>query len=90
MTSTIEIKTTKVSDKGQVAIPVEFQRKMKLKKGDKIVLMLKDGSLVLQKSEVVTKKLEKEFEHIQALSERSFKKIWDNDKDEIWNEYLKE
>lgn len=38
---------------------------------------------------MVAKKL-KEFEHIQALSERSFKKIWDNDKDEIWNEYLKE
>jgi hypothetical protein len=51
---------------------------------------LKDGSLVLQKSEVVSKKLEKEFEHIQALSERSLKKIWDNDKDEIWNDYLKE
>lgn len=90
MASTIEIKTTKVSDKGQVVIPVEFQKKMRLKKGDKVILMLKDGSIILQKSEVVAKKLEKEFEHIQALSERSFKKIWDNDKDEIWNEYLKE
>lgn len=86
----MEIKTTKVSDKGQVVIPAEFQRKMGLKKGDRVVLMLKDGSLVLQKSEVVAKKLEEEFEHIQTLSERSFRKIWDNDKDEIWNEYLKE
>jgi AbrB family looped-hinge helix DNA binding protein len=87
---TLEIRTTKVSDKGQVAIPTEFQRKMGLKKGDKVVLMLRDGNLVLQKSDKVAKKLEKEFEHIQIMSESSLKKIWNNKKDDIWNEYLKE
>ena len=35
-------------------------------------------------------KSEDNFLDIAILSEESLKEVWDNDEDEVWNEYLKE
>ena len=40
----------RISVKGQVTIPVEIRKKLKLKDGDKVVFMEKSGEIVLMNS----------------------------------------
>jgi AbrB family looped-hinge helix DNA binding protein len=85
----IEFKTIKISSKGQIAIPVDMQREIGIKKGDELLLIRKGNKIVLEKTEKIAKKIEDEFKDVHGLSEQSLKKLWLNKKDEIWNEYLK-
>jgi AbrB family looped-hinge helix DNA binding protein len=85
MTSAVEIRTIKVSDKGQVSIPKDIRKNMKIKKGDNLVMMVKGSKIVLEKSEKIALLLDGEFRDIEAFSERSLKSVWDNPYDEVWN-----
>lgn len=89
MSNNIEFKTIKVSQKGQIVIPVDMQREIGIKKGDEILLIRKGNKIVLEKRDEIVKKLKNEFRDIQTVSERSLKKFWLNRKDEIWNQYVK-
>ena len=85
----MELKTIKLSEKGQISIPKEIRRGMHLKKGDKLVLMTKGEQLILQKVDLVLKKLGIEEESIDNMiaSQETLKKDWDNKYDERWNKY---
>ena len=85
----MELKTIKLSEKGQISIPKEIRKDMRLKKGDKLVLMTKGQQLILQKADLVLKKLGIEEESIgnMIVSEQTLKKDWDNKYDERWNRY---
>ena len=85
----MELKTIKLSEKGQISIPKEIRKGMRLKKGDKLVLMTKGEQLILQKADLVLKKLGLEEESISNMmaSEETLKKDWDNKYDERWNKY---
>ncbi len=85
MTSAVEIRTIKVSDKGQVSIPKDIRKNMKIKKGDSLVMMVKGNKIVLEKSEKIALLLDGEFRDIEAFSEHSLKSVWDNPYDEVWN-----
>ena len=84
-----DIKTIKLSDKGQISIPKEIREGMHLKKGDKLVLMAKGEQLVLQKVDLFLKKIgiEEELIGTMLISEETLKKDWDNKYDERWNKY---
>ncbi len=82
----VRIKTVKVSQKGQIAIPSEMQRDLGIKKGDELVLIRKGNKILLEKAEKVARRLEGEFADVSAISEHSLKKIWLNKKDEVWNQ----
>ena len=81
-------KKVKVTDKGQISIPVDIQRKMGIAKGDELLLIAKGKRIVLEKPARVAELLEDEFADLQALSEESLKSLWLNNTDDIWNEYL--
>ena len=81
----VEIRTIKVSDKGQVSIPKDIRKNMKIKKGDNLVMMVKDSKIVLEKSERIALLLDGEFKDIKAFTEHSLKSVWDNQYDEVWN-----
>ena len=85
----MELKAIKISDKGQISIPKDIRKGMRLKKGDKLVLMTKGEQLILQKADIFLKKLGIDEESIGAmlLSEETLKKDWDNKYDERWNKY---
>lgn len=83
--STVKIRTIKVSDKGQVSIPKDIRKNMKIKKGDNLVMMVKDSKIVLEKSEKIALLLAGEFEDTKAFTEHSLKSVWDNPYDEVWN-----
>jgi AbrB family looped-hinge helix DNA binding protein len=85
MSPAVAIRTIKVSDKGQVSIPKDIRKNMKIKKGDNLVMMVKDSKIVLEKSEKVALLLDGEFKDIEAFTEHTLKSVWDNPYDEVWN-----
>ncbi len=83
------IKTVKVSEKGQIAIPQSVRERLGINKGDDLILLEIDRGILLEKTEKAEQMLKDDFKDIIKISEKSLKKVWDNKEDEIWNEYLK-
>jgi len=83
------IKTVKVSDKGQIAIPQSIRSSMGIERGDELVLIQMDSKILLEKSQKVSGKLKDDFRDILKFSEKSLKSVWGNKQDDIWNSYLK-
>lgn len=89
MTSELTFKKVKVSDKGQISIPTEVQKKVGIKKGDELLLVSKGRKIVLEKPEKIIQMLEDEFDDIGNLTEASLKQFWMRKEEDIWNQYLK-
>ena len=83
------IKTVKVSEKGQIAIPRSVRENLGINKGDDLILLEVDNGILLEKTDKAEQMLKEDFKDILKLSEKSLKRIWDNKEDEIWNEYLR-
>ncbi len=85
----MEIKTVKVSEKGQIAIPLSVRQRMGLDKGDELILCETDGKVLLEKSEKISGALKDDFKDIMKFNEDSLKEVWDNKEDDIWSQYLR-
>ena len=89
MESNLNIKTIKVSDKGQIAIPRIIREKAGIDKGDELVIIQTGGKILLEKSQKISNQMKEDFKDIIIFSEQSLKGVWDNKEDEIWSTYLK-
>ncbi|MEK6889289.1 MAG: AbrB/MazE/SpoVT family DNA-binding domain-containing protein [Nanoarchaeota archaeon] len=83
------MKTIKVSEKGQIAIPQAIRDSLGISQGDELVMIEIDNKILLEKSKKVEQKLQDDFKDILKFNEQSLKEVWDNSSDEIWNSYLK-
>ena len=83
------IKTIRVSEKGQIALPVEVRESADIKIGDNLILIQKGKRIMLEKADVIANKVKDDFKDLLKLSEISLRKLWDNEHDEIWNTYKK-
>ncbi len=83
------IKTIKVSDKGQIALPVEVRESADINVGDSLILIQKGKRIMIEKTEMIESKVKDDFKDLLKLSELSLKDLWDNEYDDIWNIYLK-
>ena len=83
-----EIKTLRVSDKGQISIPNSVRQKLGIQRGDNLILFEIEGKILLEKQQKVSEKMKDEFKDVLHFSEQSLKEVWDNPQDEIWNSYL--
>ncbi len=83
------VKTIKVSDKGQIAIPLEIREEIGINKGDDLVLVQEGKKILLEPVDKVSKKIKEDFSDLIKLSEKSLMKIWNNKSDEVWDTYLK-
>ena len=81
----IIIKTIKVSDKGQIAIPSEIRQKAGIEKGDDLILMQENGKIMIEKIQRISAKMSDDFKDLLKNSEKVAKKLWSNKKDEVWN-----
>jgi AbrB family looped-hinge helix DNA binding protein len=88
-TDEVTFNKVKVSDKGQISIPVEVQREIGIKKGDELLLIRRGRKILLEKPERLLKLLEDEFADVQSLTETSLASLWSNKTDDVWNQYLK-
>jgi antitoxin PrlF len=84
-----QIRTIRVSDKGQIAIPMDVRKKMGIKKGDSLVMLQKGDKIILEKSEKIALKLDGEFKDVDEITAQSLKKLWENKYDNAWNQYAK-
>jgi len=69
----------KVTDKGQVSLPIVMRNSLNISRGDELILTQSRESIILKKIK------QDDFSDLLKHSENSLKKIWDNKKDEIWN-----
>lgn len=74
-----------VSEKGQFAIPVDIRRRLDIRKGDKLLIAVSGKKVLIEKSAAVSKMMERDFEHLLVLSEKTARKLWDNESDAIWD-----
>ena len=88
-TSELTFKKVRVSDKGQISIPMDVQREIGIKKGDELLLIRKGRRIVLEKPARVMELLEDELSDIQEITETSLRPIWSSKKEDVWNQYLK-
>lgn len=82
-----------VSSKGQIVIPERIRKYLKISAGERLVMIEREGTLMLKKEEQVAKHIEenerKEEFGWMILAENALKDIWDNPKDDkIWTKYL--
>ena len=85
----MKVKTVKVSDKGQIAIPLEIREAPGIQQGDEL-LMVQEGKRILVEADPrVSKHVRDDFSDLLKLSEKSLMGVWDNNEDDIWNKYLK-
>ena len=82
------VKTIKVSDKGQIAIPQAIRDKMGVEKGSELLVIEKGGRLLLEKVSVLSDKMLEDFRDLTHFSEKSLRKIWDNPQDDEWGKQL--
>ena len=81
----LEVKTVKVSEKGQIAIPADVRESIGIKQGDTLVLIQEEKGILLQKAEQVSKKVKDEFSHLLKHSEDVAKKFWGTKADDVWD-----
>ena len=82
-----------VSSKGQIVIPERVRKYLKINAGTRLVLIEREGTLMLKKEDQVVRHIEegerKEEFGWMVLAEKSLKEIWDNPKDDkAWTRYL--
>ena len=58
--SDVLVETTKLSEKGQVVIPKDFRKKMGLKPGNQFLVIAAEEAIILQRMEIVKKKIKVE------------------------------
>ncbi len=83
----MEIKTIKLSAKGQLCIPQEMREEVGFKEGEKLILIAKDKEIIIKKSKNLLEDLDMEGFETMLMSEEVLKEEWDNEYDERWNKY---
>ena len=84
----MEAKIIKVTDKGQISLPVQMRESMNIEKGDELIIIRKNDKILIEKISTKTKEFEDDFSDLLKISEESLKKLWDNKEDKIWDIYL--
>ncbi len=75
----MDTRIIKVTDKGQISIPVGIRESMKIRQGDELFITKDEDTIVI-------KKIKKEdFNYLLKHSEKVAKKLWDNKEDEVWD-----
>lgn len=81
----MEVKTVKISDKGQISIPKDIREEMKLKQGETLIMIAENNRIVLSRAKDFVGN--REGVNTMLASEGALKKDWDNKYDDRWNKY---
>lgn len=79
----METKIIKVTDKGQISIPIEIRKSIGIDVGDELIVIRNGETLCLKKIK------SDDFKDLLKHSEKIANKLWDNKEDEIWDKYIK-
>ena len=76
----MEAKIIKVTDKGQISLPVKVRESMDIGEGDELLVMASENSIILKKIK------KSDFRDLLKHSEKVANKLWNNKEDEVWND----
>ena len=79
LTYDMESGIVRVTDKGQISLPVRMQRAAHIQKGDELLLVCRDNRIIMEK---VT---ERTFRDLLMHSEAVAKKLWSSHEDDVWD-----
>ena len=75
----METKIIKVTDKGQISLPIQIREALNIEQGDELIITRDEKAIII-------KKIRKEdFSDLLKHSEKVAKKLWDNKEDEVWD-----
>ena len=60
----MEIKTVRVSEKGQIAIPISMRENIGIEQGDELLLVETEGKILVEKANKVSQSMKDDFEDI--------------------------
>lgn len=89
LTLLMRIKTVKVSDKGQISLPVDIRKATGIKKGDELLLIQDGKKILIESAPNFGKKVTDDFSDLMKISEKSLLKLWDNEADKVWDDFKK-
>ena len=75
----METKIIKVTDKGQISLPIGIRDSLKIKQGDELFIAKNNNTIVIKKAK------KEDFSYLLKHSERVAKKLWNNKDDEVWD-----
>ena len=75
----METKIIKVTNKGQISIPVEIRKAIGISEGDDLIAIRDGETLCLKKIK------QDDFRDLLKHSEKVAKKLWSNKEDDIWD-----
>ena len=78
----MKVKTVRISEKGQIAIPVDIRNSLGLRRGDTLILIQTDHRILIEKPVKIAKS---SFKFLLKHSEKVASKLWENKEDEIWD-----
>jgi len=76
----METKIIKVTDKGQISLPVKIRNVLNIGKGDELIITRSEDSIIIRKIK------QEDFSDLLMHSEKVAEKLWDNKEDEVWND----
>ena len=75
----MDIKIIKVTDKGQISLPVGFRESLNINQGDELIVTRNEEAIII-------KKIKKDdFSDLLKHSEKVANKLWNNKQDEVWD-----
>jgi AbrB family looped-hinge helix DNA binding protein len=80
-----KLKAVNVSAKGQIAIPADVRKMLGIKKGDRLLLTAARKKILIEKSDEITKRIQDDLSYLTKISEKTAKKLWDNEDDKVWD-----
>jgi len=75
----METKIIKVTDKGQISLPIEIRSSLKIQQGDELLITRSNNLVVLKKIK------SSDFKDLLMHSERVAKKLWSSKEDDVWD-----
>ena len=76
------MKTIKVSEKGQIALPQTMRETLGIEQGDELIVIQLDNKILLEKSQKVEQSMKDDFRDILKFSEMVLAKDWNSKEDE--------
>lgn len=80
----MEFAFTSVSSKGQIVVPKILRKKLGLRRGKRLILVVKGKRLLVEGAEKMKQVLKDDFSDMLSASVTSTS-FWNNEKDEVWN-----
>lgn len=79
------VKTVKISEKGQIAIPRDMRAIAGLERGDELLIIEEKGKIMIEKVHKLSEHTKKEFNELLKHSEKVAEKLWSSKEDDIWD-----